>query len=279
MKLAISNIAWSPAEDDTVGELLAREGVGAVELAPTAWRERPLEAPAADVLAFRRAWADRGIALVSLQSLLFGRPELQLFGSVASRASMLDHLRRTVDFAALLGARALVFGSPKNRRRGDLPLGDALGIAKAFLHAIGEYANERGTVLCVEANPPAYGCDFITTTAEAVELCRAVDHPGVRVNGDLGGMTLALEDVSRAIALAAPVLGHFHASEAHLAETGSGADHTAAGAALRAAGYPGWISIEMRAAGAGENVAAVRRAVWRAKADYFAGEPASRPGP
>ena len=277
MKLAISNIAWSQTEDAAIGEVLRHEGVHAVELAPTAWRERPLEAPTADVLALRRAWEDRGIAVVALQSLLFGRPDLQLLGSDASRTSLLDHLRRTVDFAAVLGARALVFGSPKNRRRGDLPLRDALGIAHEFLRAIGEYAYERDTVLCLEANPPAYGCDFVTTTAEAVQLCRAVDHPGVRVNGDLGGMTLAREDIAPAIALAAPVLGHFHASEPHLAETGSGAAHGAAGAALRAAGYTGWISIEMRAADRGDHLAAAARAVRRAKADYFADEPVSPP--
>lgn len=277
MRLAISNIAWSAAEDAAIAEVLRREDVHAVELAPTAWRAHPLEAPAADVLALRRAWDDRGISIVSLQSLLFGRPELQLFGSDAARAAMLDHLRRTVDFAATVGARALVFGSPKNRRRGGLPPRDALAVAGEFLRAIGEYAHERAAVVCVEANPPEYECDFVTTTAEAVELCRAVDHPGVRVNGDLGGMTLAHEDAARSIELAAPVLGHFHASEPHLAMTGSGADHAAAGAALRAAGYAGWVSIEMRAAGGEENVAAVARALRRAKAEYATRTAASRP--
>lgn len=274
MKLAVSNIAWRGGEDAGIAELLHREGVRAVELAPTMWRERPLEAPSADVLALRQWWEERGIGIVSLQSLLFGRPELQLFTSDSSRAAMLDHLRRTVDFAALVGARALVFGSPQNRRRGDKPLHDAQAIAADFLHAVGEYAYDRGAALCIEANPPEYGCDFVTTTTEAVELCRAVRHPGVRVNGDLGGMTLAREDVAASIALAAPMLGHFHASEPHLAATGSIADHRGAGAALRAAGYEGWISIEMRSSGSEENVAAVARAVRRVKADYFGREAA-----
>ncbi|HTI63759.1 MAG TPA: sugar phosphate isomerase/epimerase family protein [Gemmatimonadaceae bacterium] len=274
MKLAVSNIAWRPAEDIAIAALLRREGIGAVELAPTAWRERPLDAAQADVLALRRWWQDHGIAIVSLQSLLFGRPELQLFGSDSTRAAMLDHLRRTVDFAALLGARALVFGSPRNRRRGSMPLHDALSRAADFLHAVGEYAHDRGVALCIEANPPAYGCDFITTTAEAVDLCRTIAHPGVRVNGDLGGMTLSQEEIAQSISLAVPLLGHFHASEPHLVETGSEADHARAGAALRAAGYGEWVSIEMRAAEEGENAAAVARALRRAKADYRESETA-----
>lgn len=276
MKLAVSSIAWRPAEEAAIAEMLRREAIDAVELAPTTWRERPLDAPQGDVLALRRWWGDRGIAIVSLQSLLFGRPELQLFGSDSSRAAMLDHLRRTVDFAALLGARALVFGSPKNRRRDGMSPHEALSRAGDFFGEIGEYAHDRGAALCIEANPPAYGCDFITTTAEAVELCRTIAHPGVRVNGDLGGMVLSQEDIAQSISLAAPLLGHFHASEPHLAETGSVADHARAGAALRAAGYAGCVSIEMRAAEEGENTAAVERAVRRVRADYSESESAPR---
>jgi sugar phosphate isomerase/epimerase len=272
VKLAVSNIAWSRREDAAAAELLRREGVRGVELAPTTWRERPLEAPSADVRSLRQWWEDHGLGVVSLQSLLFGRPELQLFASDASRSAMLEHLYRTVDFAVLVGARTLVFGSPQNRRRGDLPMPEALATAAEFLRAAGEYAHDRGVSLCVEANPPAYGCDFVTTTAEAVELCRVVRHPAVRVNGDLGGMTLAREDIGESIKLAAPMLGHYHASEPHLALTGSIADHRSAGAALRTAGYEGWISVEMRSAG-GDDVGAVARAVRRAKADYFGREP------
>jgi sugar phosphate isomerase/epimerase len=277
VKLAVSNIAWASTEDAQIADLLWREHVRAIEIAPTTWRERPLEAPAADVIAWRRSWNERGIELVALQSLLFGRPDLRLFASEASRAAMLDHLRRTIDFAATVGARALVFGSPKNRLRGDVGVAEATGIARDFLRAVGEYAHDRGTVLCIEANPPEYGCDFITTTAEAVELCRLVDHPGVGVNGDLGGMTLSSEDVGESIALAAPVLAHFHISEPRLAETGTAAaDHAEAALALRAIGYEGWLSIEMRAAGGGANVAAVARAIARAKSDYLQGESAHR---
>lgn len=274
MKLAVSNIAWSAGENAAVADLLAREDVHAIELAPTAWRQQPLQAPAADVLELRRWWEDRGVAIVSLQSLLFGRPDLQLFGSDSSRAAMSDHLRRTIDFAAALGARALVFGSPRNRQRGEMPLADALDIAREFLCALGAYAHEHDTAFCIEANPPEYGCDFITTTAEAVELCRSINHSGVRVNGDLGGMTLAHEDVAHSIALAAPMLGHFHASEPHLAGTGTLADHAQAGAALREARYDGWVSIEMRAGG--ENVAGVSRALRRARTDYLMPDAAHR---
>jgi sugar phosphate isomerase/epimerase len=265
--LAVSNIAWAPHEDDAIAAVLRREGVSGVEIAPTKWREQPLEASAEDVAGYRRGWEERGLRIVSLQSLLFGRPELQLFGSAAIRAALADYLHRVIDFGAELGVHALVFGSPKNRLRGSLVPGEANEIAISFFRELGEYAHARGAALCIEANPPDYGCDFVTTTAEAAALCAAVNHPGIRVNADLGGMTMAVEDPYAAIRSAKDVIAHVHASEPHLGELGAAADHAAAARALREIRYEGWVSVEMRA-GAGSNVSAVERAVKQARATY-----------
>ena len=265
-RLAVSNIAWEPGEDARVADVLQREAVTGVEIAPTKWREKPFDASAADIAAYRHAWEDRGLRIVSLQALLFGRPDLKLFASSESRLQLADYLRRVIDFASAVGAHAMVFGSPKNRLRGDLSMPDAMSIAVDFLRDIGGYCAERGTAMCIEANPVEYGCDFVTTTAEAVALCRAVNHPGVRVNVDLGGITMSHEDVSAAIAGAGDVMGHYHASEPNLAEIGAASPHAEAGRALSDIGYARWISIEMRAHG--DNVAAVERAVARTKKAY-----------
>jgi D-psicose/D-tagatose/L-ribulose 3-epimerase len=261
VRLAVSNIAWDPSEDDAVAEVLRREGVAGVEIAPTKWRERPYEANGSDVASYRRYWEDRGLRVVSLQALLFGRSDLQLFADDDSRVQLGAYLRQAIDFAAALGAHALVFGSPKNRVRGTMPLSTATEIATTFFRDLGSHAYARGCVICIEANPPEYGCDFVTTTAEAIALCRAIDHPGVRVNIDLGGMTMAGERASDVITDAGALTGHVHASEPHLAEIGGAADHLSAARALEDVGYRGWVSVEMRAGG--DNVAAVERAVKR----------------
>ena len=276
MHLAISNIAWEPGENDEVVALLAHEGVTGIELAPTKWRDDPFDASATDIAAYRASWEDRGLRVVSMQSLLFGRPDLQLFDTTARRAAMTDFLRRVIDFGAALGAHALVFGSPKNRLRGGLSVGVAIDIAVEFFRELGAHAHAQRIALCIEANPPEYGCDFITTTPEAVELCRLIDHPGIRVNADLGGMTLSGEDPGRSLAAAASFIAHFHASEPNLAELGGWgalADHDSAARALSAIAYEGWVSIEMRAAGAEGNVSAVARAVRLARDVYAVSQP------
>ncbi len=267
-RLAISNIAWEPAEDASVSTVLGAAGVSGVEIAPTKWKENPIRASLADIAAYRKSWEHRGLEIIAMQALLFGRPDLQLFGEESSRAALLEYLKGIVHLGAGLGAKTFVFGSPKNRARGDMSTTDAMKVAEAFFTALGEHAQQHGAVICIEANPAAYGCDFITTTADAVELCRRVSNPAIRVNLDMGGVTMSGDDPARAIRDAAEFIGHFHASEPNLQPLGAESDHAAAARALSEIRYDRWISIEMRAIGEGKNVSAVAAAVGFANAVY-----------
>lgn len=268
MKLAVSNIAWDAGADDAAASLFAREGVGGIELAPTKWRADAFAAPARDIAALKKEWEDRGLPIVAMQSLLFGRPELQLLAGEHERAALLDHLRSVADFAAGVGARRLVFGSPKNRVRGDRPFDESMSIARDLFRALATHAREREVTFCIEANPPEYDCDFITTTPDAVELCRLIDDPSVGVNIDLGGIIISREDPADSIAQAAPFVRHVHASEPQLAALASTPVHERAAAALHDMNYSGWVSIEMRASAPTDQLAALERAVLLAKSAY-----------
>lgn len=247
MKLAASNIAWDPGEDDAVGRVLREHGFTGVEIAPSKRWESPIDATPGEIEAYREGWENRGLQVVAMQALLFGRPDLQLFGSETGRRALREYLTALIEMAQGLGARALVFGSPKNRKRGSLPLDDATAIAVEFFRGIGAVAASRDCVICIEPNPTAYDCDFINTTAEAVALCERIASRGVKVNGDAGAMATNGEDPSETIAASFDWLGHFHASEPGLAEVSNGEVHRAAAAALRARSWTGWVSIEMRA--------------------------------
>jgi D-psicose/D-tagatose/L-ribulose 3-epimerase len=268
VRLAVSNIAWDTGADDAAASVLVREGVDGIELAPTKWRADAFDAPARDVATLRTQWEDRGLPVVAMQSLLFGRPELQLLTNEPERRALLDHLRKVADLAAGVGARALVFGSPKNRVRGDRPLDESMNIARDLFRALAPHARDRGVTFCIEANPPEYGCDFITRTPDAAELCRRIDDPSVGVNVDLGGIIIGGEDPAASIADAAPFVRHVHASEPQLAALASTAVHERAASALREMNYDGWISIEMRAAPAADQLAALERAIRLVKRAY-----------
>jgi sugar phosphate isomerase/epimerase len=149
--------------------------------------------------------------------------------------------------AAALGATRLVFGSPGNRRRGDLPVEQADEIAVGVFRALGEEAAGLGVAFCIEANPTDYGCDWLTDAVAATDFVRAVDSPGVRLHLDTACMALAGDDAAERVRRGADVLAHVHASAPALGVVGpeGPVDHAAVAAALRAVDYRGSVSVEM----------------------------------
>ncbi|HEX2296660.1 MAG TPA: sugar phosphate isomerase/epimerase family protein [Actinomycetota bacterium] len=246
MKVAASNLAWDAADDEDVARLLDGAGAEGVELAPSKVWPRPDEVTEEDAVAVREAWRRRGFAVVALQSLLFTHPHLKLFGTAADRTELGTVVRSVIDLASWLGAHALVFGSPKSRVRGDLSVDEATEIATEFFAGAGAHAESRGTCLCIEPNPPEYGCDFVTNAAEGRALVARVGSPGFGLHLDAGGMTLA-GDTAPEVTASVPVLTHFHASEPGLKPVHAAGEtpHAAFAGALRDAGYTGWVSLEM----------------------------------
>jgi sugar phosphate isomerase/epimerase len=241
MKLAVSNIAWPAGADAQALPILSRHGVTGIEIAPTKVWPRPIEVSESEAGAYRQLCEQAGFEIVAFQALLFGQPQLSLF---ASDRAFLDYVERIIQLAGWLGAGALVFGSPKNRRLG------ALDSASAQLHAVevfrrlGDRASACQAILCIEPNPTVYECDFITTLDEAVQLVVAVNHPGFGLHVDTGALTINSEQLTLPSQIH-PV--HFHISEPFLAPIGQpGTPHEKYARALDAIGYAGWRSIEMR---------------------------------
>lgn len=248
MRLAVSNIAWPREQDAAVADLLREQGVAGVEVAPTKVWPDPLAATDADIDGYRHFWNDRGIEIVASQALLFGKPELTLFDSPETRAKTLQYLTGIVRLCARLGARALVFGSPKNRRVGNGSPHQARTVAKEFFRDLGQVAADAGTAVVLEANPPEYGADFVTRAAEAIDLVKAVDHPGFRLHLDTGCMTLANDPIGPTLDAGFPLTRHFHVSEPNLDPPGKSGkvDHPAFADELKRRGYSHWVSLEMR---------------------------------
>lgn len=244
-RVAISNIAWPTDHDHEAIALCARCGFTGIEIAPgktfAGW---PRDDP--DIAGLKAIVADHGLSVVALQAILFGVEGVELFVSDETRARLARHLHKVANLAGSLGARACVYGAPRSRDPGQLPFEAARDIAVDFFASVAPVFEAEGTCLAFEANDGSYGCRFITMTAEAIDLVRRVARPGFRVQIDTGTVFLGNESAA-IIAEAVSVAGHFHASEPHLRPLGSGnSDHRSVAAALRAAGYDHWISVEMR---------------------------------
>ena len=248
MKLAVSNLAWPAAEDARAAALFSELKVQGVELAPAkVWATAP-GVPAGDAEAYAAWWRQRGCEVVAFQAILFGHPEMSIFATGDTLAATQAHLVAMGHLARRCGAQVLVFGAPGNRRRGELPLAEAMEAAARALRPVAQALQPTGVRLCVEPNPPAYGCDFVNTAAEAGVLAALVAHENFGVHLDAAALAVSGETT---VAALAPVIGHtrhFHISEVDLVAVGSTASvpHAQLGATLRSLGYADWLSIEMR---------------------------------
>lgn len=245
MRLAISNIAWRPEEDSAVAFIMAEHHVTRLEVAPTVMWPNPLAVAMPEALTYRRWWEDRGITIVAMQALLYGRSDLTIFGTESARLATLDYLTAIVRLGGWLGATRLVLGSPANRRVGDLASEERQRIAVEFFRRAGHAALENGTTLCLEPNPPQYACDFVNSAREARDLIGRVGSTGFGLHLDSGAMTLQGEAPDEVTAGELPL--HFHISEPFLARLGSGeTNHAGFVRVLSAGHYGGVCSIEAR---------------------------------
>lgn len=267
MKLSISNIAWPVEHDPEVLDVLVELGVTGIEVAPTKIWSEPLKAHSKQIDQYRYFWEDRGVSIIAAQSLLYGHPELTVFGEAETQRSTFDYLERITSVCAQLGCQTLVFGSPRNRQIGSRLESDVWPEAVDFFGRLGEMADGLGTTIGIEANPVEYGADFITSASQAARLVSDVNHRGLRLHLDSACMHLAGDDPAL-IRDNASLLAHFHIAEPQLALISNNlVSHPEFGEALRAAGYDKWLSIEMRECAEFE-IGQIRNAITLAQAAY-----------
>lgn len=249
MKLSVSNIAWDASYDEAMYAALAARGFAGVEIAPTRVFPVPPYEKRAEAAAFAaRLKQEYGLAVPSMQSIFFGRTE-NIFSTAAERAALLDYLKQAACFAAALGCGNLVFGCPKNRvGTNEENWSDAV----SFFSEAGAYATAKGVRIGMEANPAVYGTRFVNETKDAFALARDVASPGFGVNLDVGTMLTNGEmwDDSWDVSL----LTHVHVSEPGLAPVERRALHAQIAERLRACGYEGFVSLEMKNPGDTEMV-------------------------
>lgn len=242
MNLSISNLA-RPAEFSLdFLEELCLIGISGIELAPTHWWGMNANEYLSNARDLSRLLRRRGLSVSGLQSLLFGRPDLRLFDP-RSWNELRKHLSLMIELSEKLGSEILVFGSPKNRLKGDLTLSDANVIAADFFASLVPKLEQAGVTLCLEPNSVAYGADYLVNFAEAVSLSDLIDSKRVRPQIDTGSMYLEREDIVKSISTG--IFEHVHISMEYLAQPPGRLDHQAVAKALLDLGYEKWVVLEI----------------------------------
>lgn len=248
MNIAISNIAWTPEENEKILSLLEKLTIRGLEIAPTKIWENPLAVRQDQLATFKQNMNAHQLQVIAMQSLLFNHPELQIFVNDTNRVQTLSYLEHVIKVGSGIGAQVLVFGSPKNRTIPfDMAMSDANAIAYDFFTRLGDIAQKYGLVIGIEPNPEKYGTNFLNTSDEVITFVRHLNHPAVKVHLDTGAMYVNKENYTTTIENAIPYLAHFHISHDNLDDiTNPGIDHKKIASILRKHGYNRWVSIEMR---------------------------------
>ncbi|MCR9421162.1 MULTISPECIES: sugar phosphate isomerase/epimerase [Vibrio] len=244
---AVSNIAWPQEKEYQAFEVLSRYSISKLEVAPARVVEDLNDFSSSDVKLYRKYCERHGFSIYSMQALLFGGPNCNLFGSNEEKSLLQSHLLRVLDMGADLGVSKLVFGSPKNRLRGELSNDLAFEAAAEFFKPLALRATESGSIICIENNPTYYGADFLTSTKEVCEFVRFANFNGLGAHFDTGGMFLSKEHYADSIELNKDLISHFHISEQDLLPLSlEHIDHKTIAKTLYNNGYDKVASLEMK---------------------------------
>lgn len=264
MKYAISNIAWSPEEDEMMYNFLSEKRV-ALEIAPTRiypWeRSESLGRTAGpyDHAIEAQEWARDmynyyGIKIVSVQSILNGI-QANIFGGDKENRGLIKYMKKAIDFTFALKCKNMVFGCPLNRNIPDnYDLPKAGQVASAFFSELTMYAAQRGVCIAIEANPENYNTNFINFTAQAFDLVRFISKEVgknaaqfFKVNLDLGTIITNGENIYELLnEKTVPLINHVHYSEPNLTMLREREEHREIKRILEENGYDNYISVEMR---------------------------------
>ncbi len=225
-------------------------GYEGVEIAPFTIAKDVTEIPAAQRREVASLARQHDIEVIGLHWLMVGPEGMYVTHTDdAVRQRTTAYLQELMRFCADVDGQVLVFGSPKQR---NLLPGVTREQARAWLIEVFEQAlpvaEQVGVTLCLEPLPPPE-CDFITTTAEAIDIIDAIGHPNLRlildVKSMVGEQSATGRSIPDTIRRVAPYVAHFQANDANLGHPGSGQiDFVPIFAALQDVGYGGFVSVE-----------------------------------
>lgn len=260
--IAISNIAWEVNEDTEVINLLKQYQINKIDIAPSKYFSDFNSVSEKDILHLKDYWNNNGFELIGMQALLFGTQGLNIFASDEIQTQMLNHLNNVCRIGRLLGANKLVFGSPKNRDITGLSNEKVRSMSKVFFNRLGDIADNNQCIVCLEPNPICYGANFMTNSLETLDIVKMVEHPAIKMQLDLGAITINQEDIEQVLKSSFSYVGHIHISEPELDIIGSSQiNHREYAKAISAYIPDQILTIEMRSGNTQSNLKRIEQAL------------------
>jgi sugar phosphate isomerase/epimerase len=228
-------------------QAIRKIGYTGIEIAPFTLAERPSDISSAQRAEYRKIMSNAGLTFVGLHWLMVSPKGLHVTTpDTGLRSRSWDHIRDLIDLCADLGPNGvMIFGSPKQRSTtGGLTPAEATRNFVDGLAGVAPHAVDRGVTVLIEALP-ANQADIVLTLAEAVDLVRQIDSPGVRTMFDVHNAVDELEAHAALIDRYFDYIRHVHVNEIDGRHCGAaGYDFAPVLDMLGRRGYRGWISLE-----------------------------------
>lgn len=259
MKVGINLLLWTgnPTKEHLpLIEQIARWGYDGVEVPIFHYDESTYKA-------FKERMDDLGLGATAITVM---PPEANPISEDASvRAKAVEHLKRSLDMAAILGADVFAgpLYSPVGRMVGRPRNDDEWKWAIEVLREACEHAHGLSMDVAIEALN-RFETYFINTLADACALARDVDHPRCKVMVDSFHANIEERNIFEACTSVGDLAAHVHVSENDRGVPGAGhVEWQELFGALKKIGYDRWLVIESFSSTVPEiaNAASIWRAV------------------
>ena len=160
-----------------------------------------------------------------MQSILYKIDDAYIFGNLKQQSIFLKEVIKKIKIAGILESKIIVFGSPNNKKIFNRSKKNCDQLMINFLKKISKYCKENHIVLCLEANPSIYNCEYLTHTKHALKLVKIVNSSYIKINMDLGTSISNNEDYNEIIKRNINFIGHAQISSPYLINLSSFKKH------------------------------------------------------
>ncbi len=183
MNLSISNLSFNFEESEAI-KIMQKHNFNNIELSITkkfgSWDNLKTN----EIKDYKNYLNNEGLQVCSLQSLFYGK-DYNLFHQTDQ---FIEHFKSVIEFSNLLECKYLVFGSPRNRRIGDLSIQDGNQIFINTFKKIAEFNKE--VTIGIETNPMYYNCDYLCSYYDVKNILQQINKENIKFHFDLACVLL-----------------------------------------------------------------------------------------
>ena len=129
------------------------------------------------------------LKISSVQAIFYGQEELNIFNKKKHNKIIL-HIKKVIKITKFFKAKNLIFGSPINRKINIQAKSKQIKNGEIILQKIIKLCEKNNLFFCIEPNAKHYGCNYINTINQALNLVKKIPSKNFLINADTGNISL-----------------------------------------------------------------------------------------